>query len=99
LQDDLGRIEAAGGRLVAVSAAKPDEVDALVKRFGLTFPVLSDPDLRIAASYGVRQKGLDIALPSTFVVDAGGIVRWVRVGKNPLDRPSTEEIVAALRAH
>lgn len=82
-----------------MSADKPDEVDSLVKRFGLTFRVHSDPDLKIAASYGVRQKGFDAALPSTFVVDARGVVRWVRVGKTPVDRPTMEEIVAALRVN
>ena len=59
---------------------------------------MSDPDLKIAQAYGVRQKGPDIALPSTFVVGADGVIRFTKVAKHPVDRAGFDAILAALRA-
>ncbi len=96
LEDGLERIEGKGARLVAVSADHRDDLDALAKKMGLTFPLVADPSLRIAEAYGVRQAGKDIALPATFVLDADHRVVFRRVGGNLVDRPSVEEIAAAV---
>lgn len=93
----MAEIEAAGGRLVAVSADESTELATLRQSYGLTFPLVSDPDLKIAEAFGVRQKGPDIALPSTFVVGADGVVRFVKVAKHPVDRAPVESILTALR--
>jgi peroxiredoxin len=98
LQDRLGEIEKAGGRLVAVSADRPEEAAQLAKRLALTFPVRPDPELRVAAAHGVRQAGLGVALPALFIVDATGKVRWRKVGESIPDRPTVDEVLAALRA-
>jgi peroxiredoxin len=47
-----------------------------------------------------RQLGLagDLAIPSTFVLDEEGIVRWAYVGENIEDRPSAKQILEALEA-
>ena len=90
-------IQAAGARIVAVSADDRETLDALRERFALTFPLLSDPDLAIAESYGVRQKEQNAALPATFLVDANGQVEFVHVAPNPVERLSIEDLLAALR--
>jgi thiol-disulfide isomerase/thioredoxin len=41
---------------------------------GLKFPVINDPDGRIASQWGVR------AVPASFVVDAVGRIRFVEIG-------------------
>ena len=97
MQDSLAEIESAGYRLVAVSADRQPEIEALRKRFGLTFPIISDADLAIAGSYGVRQKDMDVALPATFVVARDGHVRFVHVAANPVDRLAAPDLLAALR--
>jgi peroxiredoxin len=97
LQDHLPQIEAAGARLVAVSADEQGDLDALRDRFALTFPILSDPEVKIAETYGVRQKDRDVALPSTFIVGADRVISFVHVAKNPVDRLSTADLLAALR--
>jgi cytochrome c biogenesis protein CcmG/thiol:disulfide interchange protein DsbE len=64
---------------VAVIGVSVDEsgvaVDAVAHELGATFPIVADPDQRIAGSYGVAQ------VPLTFVVDGAGTVRWV--GRDP----------------
>ena len=71
-------------------------MDALAARMGVTFPIVTERAMEVAKAYGVRQRGLDLALPATFVVDEGGTVRFVRVGANPLDRPTAADLVAVL---
>ncbi|WP_412062468.1 peroxiredoxin-like family protein [Rubrivirga sp. IMCC45206] len=52
-QQALGRLEAAGARLVAVSPQAPDSSSALADRAALAFPVLSDVGNRVSREYGL----------------------------------------------
>lgn len=49
-------------------------IEQFVDRFGVTYPILLDPELAIRDRYGVRQ------YPTTFFVDASGTVQEVMVG-------------------
>ena len=53
----------------------PEAATDAARRLRATFPIVSDPRMRIAASYHVGQ------IPLTFVVDRAGTVRWV--GRDP----------------
>ena len=83
--------------MVALTADEALDIKALADKLGLTFPVLSDKGLTIAESFGVRQAGEDIPLPAIFVVDARGVVIWEKVGENPTDRPTMNDILGALK--
>jgi peroxiredoxin len=68
---------------VALLSISPDAVDAWrseARDFGITLPVLSDANNRVASSYGVMQWAMPTGEPGhTFVlVDKQGRVRWVR---------------------
>ena len=78
--------------MIAIAADQPTEQKALATKLGLTFPLVSDHDLKLAAAFGVRERGEQDSLPAVFVVDAGGIVRWARVGDNIVDRVSVSEL-------
>jgi len=60
--------------------------------------LVSDPALKVAEAYGVRQAGMDVALPATILVDAKGEVSFVHIAKNPVDRLRADGLSAALRA-
>lgn len=49
-------------------------VENFTKRFGVTYPILLDPELEIRDRYAVR------SYPTTFFVDAKGIIREIKVG-------------------
>ena len=53
LQDRLGDIAEAGGRLVAVSPQTPDNSLSTAEKHSLAFPVLSDVGNAVARSYGI----------------------------------------------
>lgn len=66
----------------------PDEVRAFFRELGLTFPSWLDRGGAITELYRVR------GLPTTVVIDRGGLIRYVRVG--PVDRKIIEERVVPL---
>ena len=59
---------------VAMQSGDALSVEQHLKREGLHFPVINDPDGRVAASWGVR------AVPASFIVDAAGRIRFVEIG-------------------
>lgn len=63
----------------------------------LPMPVLFDPELAAVRSLGIAG---EVALPTSVLVDADGIVRYVYVGRSHDDRPSVNTLLreaAALR--
>ena len=59
-----------------------------VRRFGLTYPTAFDPEGTIAAKYGA------LGLPTTFVIDGQGTVRYRFLGR--IDPVSLQSIVQGL---
>ena len=59
---------------VAMQSGPDAEVAAHLRKEALTFPVLNDPEGAISTQWGVR------AVPTSFIVDAQGRIRFVEVG-------------------
>jgi peroxiredoxin len=81
---------------VLVAADPPQKREELVTKLGLKFPLVSDEDLSIARSYGVRQENCDCALPSVFILDAENRVRVAKVGDNIVERATAHDIAEGL---
>lgn len=82
--------------MLAISADPKEDQAKLAAKLGLSFPLLSDKDLKLAAAFGVRERGQQDALPAVFIVDQNGVVRWARVGDNIVDRVSIGELLLEL---
>lgn len=96
LQDRLEEIERRRAALVVVSGDPMPALDAVRARMGLTYRFVSDPSFSIAAKYGVRQSDVRLQLPSVFVVDASGVIRFVQVARFTSDRARVDDVLAAL---
>ena len=59
---------------VAMQSGAAAVVAEHLNKEALSFPVLNDPDGAISAEWGVR------AVPTSFVVDGAGQIRFVEVG-------------------
>ncbi|MDH4215509.1 MAG: redoxin domain-containing protein [Gallionella sp.] len=59
---------------VAMQSGSRDEVAKYLREQGLSFPVVNDPDGRVAAAWGVH------AVPASFIVDTDGRIRFVEIG-------------------
>ena len=74
--DDLGRFDALGAQLLAVS---PQDVDShegfSTKQGGFAFPMLADTTKEVGRAYGIVG-ALGFYRRSVFVVDGDGIIRY-----------------------
>lgn len=59
---------------VAMSSGSDEQVRTYMREHGLGFRVINDQQGQIAAAWGVA------AVPATFVIDAGGAIRFVEMG-------------------
>ncbi len=66
----------------------PATARALVRRMGLSFPVVRDQDNVLAGRFRVT------AMPITFVIDRRGVVRWV--GGPAQTEPELAQAIAAV---
>ncbi len=68
----------------------------------INFPILSDPEHKVIDAYGLRdpayegQKVYGIPHPAVYVIDKQGKVAWARIESDYKQRPTNEEIRAAL---
>ena len=70
------RHQAKGLTILAVNAGQDKKtVDTFMQKIGVSYPALLDEQSTIARSYGV------IGLPTTFFIDAGGVVRAKIIGE------------------
>jgi cytochrome c biogenesis protein CcmG/thiol:disulfide interchange protein DsbE len=63
---------------------------AFVSEFGLMYPVAFDPDGSVAASFGA------LGLPTTFVIDASGVIRYRFLGR--VDPAGLQDVLQGLMA-
>ena len=91
------------GRLLVIAAQKIEGLfhgKEHVTRHQYPFPVLFDENRSVTRAYGVYHRisadAFNIARPATFIVDPGGKISWIAVSPNQIERPGTEDILAAL---
>lgn len=89
------RMKMAGRPLEIValdSAETPGEVNAYLSRMKLGFPILLDPDGSNTRRWKV------FALPTTFLLDADGRVRYVLTGPTEWDEGEALQVIESLLA-
>lgn len=82
--------------VVAISVDTPEDSRKLRAKLKLSFPLLSDPDLKTIDAYGVRMTDSEIAVPATFVVAKDGTIAYRYIGETQADRPTNEDLLKAL---
>ena len=94
----------------AISLDRPAESHELALKIAkdgrgdLGFSLLFDPRAGTIDRYGLRdssyaQQALDgVPRPAVFVLDREGKVRWSKIESDDRERPTTEEVAAALDA-
>jgi peroxiredoxin Q/BCP len=79
-RDSLGSLQGAGYTVIGVSRDEPAKLKQFAERDGLTFALLSDPDLAVHTAYGVwgekknYGKVIQGVIRSTFVIDERGVI-------------------------
>ncbi|MGH7983745.1 MAG: redoxin domain-containing protein [Candidatus Udaeobacter sp.] len=99
-QQKLSEFDARGIRLVGISVDPPEINRRHSRKLGYTFPLLSDPKAEVIRRYdvlhrGAGPKGTDIARPAEFLIDSGGLVRWVNLTENIAVRARPDQLLNA----
>lgn len=77
-RDALPEFEELGATVAGLSAQSPTEQAEFAAREGIPFPLLSDPDLRLAEELGLptfEADGMRLYKRLTLVIDAGTVVK------------------------
>ena len=97
-------------KLYAISVDPADVSKDFAKKIAsdgkgeVNYPILSDPDHKIIDSYGLHDPAYEgqqfdgIPHPAVYVIDKTGKVTWAKVESNYRERPTNQEIRAALDA-
>ena len=93
LEQIYQRLEEQGFVVLAVNQWEdPDHVFAYTGELNVfpTFPILFDPDSSVSEDFGVK------GLPTSFLVDQDGQVRYRAIGGRAFDHPEVERIIRGL---
>jgi thioredoxin-dependent peroxiredoxin len=100
-RDNLSALRKLGAEVVGISGDSSALHDKFIAKHELNFPLLSDPDNKIAKAYGVYKKkslygrefmGIE---RTTFIIDRAGTIR--RVFPKVKVNGHTDEVLAALK--
>jgi peroxiredoxin len=96
----LGEFSKRGIRVVGVSVDPLEVSRTLGEKAGLTFPLLSDPEMKVIRPYDLLHirggpKGVNIARPAEFLIDPTGTVRWVNLTDDIRVRARGDEVLRA----
>lgn len=89
--------------MLAISVDPPETSKKLRQDRGYTFTFLADPKAEVIRRYDVLHPGgghqeEEIARPAEFVIDPGGVVRWVNLTESIFVRARPEQVLAAVSA-
>src|SRR5262249_3377800 len=100
-QTELTQLSASLLFIAAEKRAGMFKPERFFTKHPVSFPFLLDEDRAVTKAYGVHNPlaldAINIAKPATFVVDRGGVVRFIYVGANQLDRAPVEQVMSAVR--
>ena len=101
LQKRQDEFTARGVRIVAVSSDPPDVTRNYADKQGFTFTFLSDAGTEVIREYDLLREGsgsrrADVARPAQFLIDSGGVFRWVNLSEDMSVRVSPEDILKVI---
>ena len=91
-------------RFYAISPDPTDKSRELAQKIAsdgrgpLGFPLLLDARSRVIDRYGLRDPAYTngVPHPTVFVLDQAGKIRWMKIESDYRERPTNEEVAAAL---
>lgn len=95
-------------QLVAVCTDTPRQIKAGMKKHGCQAIMLSDRDAVVIDELGIRNQGVHsgvpggakaLPIPTTALIDAQGIVRWIDQSRHYQERSDPDLVLGALREH
>jgi peroxiredoxin len=95
LQQEIGRFEEKGAKILAVSVDSPWSHKAWAEERDIHFPLLSDFQREVVEEYGVKHEA-GFPERAYFVIDKEGVVRAKKIEDSTSDQPEVEEVLEDL---
>lgn len=95
VQQEIGRFEEKGARVLGVSVDSPWSHRAWAEERGIEFPLLSDFKRVVVGEYGVEHEA-GFPERAYFVIDREGVVRARKIEDSIDDQPEVEEVLEDL---
>jgi peroxiredoxin len=100
-------LDARGVRIVTVSPDTPERIRTQRVKHGLRAIMLADPEGALIERLGIRNRGIHsgppggprLPIPTTVLVDAAGIVRWIDQSEHYQRRSDPARVRRALDEH
>jgi peroxiredoxin len=97
LQNSYPSFQKRNAEVIAVAVQDVDGAQRVAQATGASFPLLADPDHKVADAYQVYNLlGDGVATPSVFIIGRTGSIVWSYIGQNAGDRPSAETVLSHL---
>ncbi len=93
-RDNLGTFESADTAVIGASLDPLPDQEAFARKYGYTFPLISDPEGLVASAYGTARKGDRFASRMTFVIGKTGKISKIFEGVNVAGH--VEEVLRSL---
>lgn len=98
----MPQFEAVGAQVVGVSADHPATLEAFTRQHNVKHPLLGDFRRQMLQAYRAMETNeaspiYRYARRAYFVVDRGGVVRWMKVNANALDLMKAADVLDALK--
>jgi len=97
-------LDARGIQVVTVSGETPADIRKGRSKHGLRAMMLADPGLEVAGRYNlINERNLNpkgvgpLQIPTTFLVDAQGLVRWIDQAQDYQIRSGPDRVLGAIR--
>ncbi|EJL40598.1 hypothetical protein BAG01nite_17260 [Brevibacillus agri] len=74
---------------LTTTETKPEDVEAFVQAYGMTFPVLLDDEKHVSGAYKA------ISIPTSFLIDSNGVIREKYIG--PMSYEWMEKTLAGMQ--
>jgi peroxiredoxin Q/BCP len=84
-QDGIAKVTGANSVVFGISVDTRKRNETFAKALNLSYPLLSDEELKVTELYGVLNPQTKFANRATFVVDKGGIIRHIEEGNTAID--------------
>lgn len=97
-RDAQEQMDGLGATFVGISIQPMDSKEAFVSKYGLTTPLLADPDHAVADTYGVYAKRLKMAKRTVFIIGPDGKIAHKHGNTLSLSYDGVDDIKEALEA-
>lgn len=77
----MKEVEGTGAAVFAVSIDPPEDARGLRRDLGLTFPILSDPDMRLIRAFGMQGEMRNMGDMGYVIIDKQGRIRTRQIDR------------------